>query len=581
MTDNTRISVNLLSSQNKIFPDTAPGEYPSLKAEYCTLLSNEPFSFQIAIRTAGNSVHPISAAVTSVLPVSVYKIGYVPLTTVRNPGGESGYARCGGGLYPDALLARPAAPEIIRYPNAWGEGLYCEAGTRATLNCTSELTQGLWVTLNEDGEPLDAGEYAVHIVLTSLMDGTVLYETELTVSVIGMTLPRVPAYYTNWFHCDCLADIYGVEVYSERFWEIFADFVSNAAKHRMNTLLLPAFTPPLDTPIGGRRKNVQLVGITVEDDGVYRFDFEKMRRYVSLARACGITYFEHCHLFTQWGAEHAPLIYADVNGRQTQIFGWETDAAGEDYRAFLAQYLTAFAAFAREEGIWEQMVFHISDEPSAAHEAHYRAAVEGVRPYLRGCLIADALSDYRYYESGLVSTPIASLDHVGAFAGRCENLWVYYIGALKNCANRLIPNTAARTRVLGVQMYALGAKGFLHWGYNYYYDRMSQGLFDPFADPCAYMQSPGTTYIVYPGRDGRAVPSIREKLMAEAFIDLGALQLLEKKLGRDAVLALCRDVLGADITPTTIPDDQALTLLRAEVNRALAEDNREACPCCT
>jgi hypothetical protein len=142
---------------------------------------------------------------------------------------------------------------------------------------------------------------------------------------------------------------------------------------------------------------------------------------------------------------------------------------------------------------------------------------------------------------------------------------------MKNCSNRLISNTAARTRVLGVQMYALGAKGFLHWGYNYYYDRMSHGLFDPFSDPCAYKQMPGSTYLVYPGRDGRAIPSIREKLMAEAFCDLGALQLLEKKIGRDAVLALCRDVLGADVTPTTIPVGDALTALRAAVNRALAE----------
>ena len=556
-----------MSSLHKVYPDLAP--LTSFTGG--TVLRNEPFSFQIAVRTAGGAVQPVSAAVTSALPVSVYKIGYVPLISARNPNSEAGYERSAGGLYPDVLLARPSAPEIVRYPNAWADSLYCEADTQATFNCSADVTQGLWVTLNEDGASLPAGDYPVHITLTSLADGTVLFETELAVSVIGLTMPRIPAYYTNWFHCDCLADIYHVEVYSERFWEIFESFVSNAAKHRMNMLLLPAFTPPLDTPIGGKRKNVQLVGITVEDDGVYRFDFSRMRRYMDLARACGMTYFEHCHLFSQWGAEHAPLIYADVNGEETQIFGWETDAAGEEYRAFMAQYLTAFASFAKEIGVWEQMVFHVSDEPSAAHEEHYRAAVEGVRPYLAGCVIADALSDYRYYESGLVSTPIASLDHAGAFTGRCDDLWVYYIGALKNCANRLIPNTAARTRVLGVQMYAFGAKGFLHWGYNFYYDRMSQGLFDPFADPCAYMQSPGTTYIVYPGRDGRAVPSIREKLMAEAFCDLGALQLLEEKIGRDAVLSLCRDVLGEEISAATIPSGEALLCLRAAVNRALTE----------
>ncbi len=578
MIGTARISVGLLSSQIKIFPDTAPDDYPVLQKAYCTFLSEDTFSFQIAMRSVADSTfHPVSVAVRSPLPVSVYKIGYVPLTSVCNPNAEDGYERTAGGLFPDALLQRPAVPEIVRYPNAWGGSLYCEADTQATLNCSADVTQGLWVTVNEDSAPQGAGEYPVCVTVTDLEDGTVLYEETLSVSVIGAQLPRTPAYYTNWFHCDCLADIYGTAVYSERFWEIFACFVSNAAKHRMNTLLLPAFTPPLDMPIGGKRKNVQLVGITVGADGTYTFDFSRMRRYVTLALECGITYFEHCHLFSQWGAEHAPLIYASEDGCEVQIFGWETDAAGEDYRAFLAQYLTAFSEFAHEMGIRERMVFHISDEPSAAQEEHYRAAVEGVRPYLEGCVIADALSDYRYYESGLVKTPIAALNHVDAFLGKCDDLWVYYTGGpyMKNCSNRLISNTPARTRVLGVQMYVLGAKGFLHWGYNYYYDRMSQGLFDPFADPCAYKQMPGSTYLAYPGRDGQPIPSIREKAMAEAFSDLGALQLLEARIGRDAVLALCRDVLGEDITPTTIPKDDALTVLRAAVNSALADGNRE------
>ena len=577
MTDNARISVRIVSSQVKLFPDMAPEAYEELKAAHCTLLSEDALSLQLAMRTPDAAFHPVSVAVTSALPVSAYKIGYVPLTAVCNPSGEDGYARMAGGLFPDALLPRPAVPVIVRYPNAWGGALFCELDTDATLNCTSDVTQGVFVTLNEDRAPLAAGVYPVRVTVTSLNDGTVLFEHELSFTVIGLSLPRVPAYYTNWFHCDCLADIYHIEVYSERFWEIFESFVSNAAKHRMNTLLLPAFTPPLDMPIGGTRKNVQLVGITVCQDGSYSFDFSKMRRYITLAQACGMTYFEHCHLFSQWGAEHAPLIYATVDGREERIFGWDTDAAGDAYRAFLAQYLTAFSAFAHEMGIWEQMVFHISDEPGAAQEGHYRAAVEGVRPYLAGCVIADALSDYHYYESGLVKTPIAALNHVDAFIGRCDSLWVYYTGGpyMKNCSNRLISNTPARTRVLGVQMYVLHAKGFLHWGYNYYYDRMSQGLFDPFADPCAYKQMPGSTYLAYPGRDGCAIPSIREKLMAEAFSDLGALQLLEERIGRAAVLALCRDVLGEDITPTTIPGDDALTILRAAVNRALADGIRE------
>ena len=568
-----RIPIQVLSSQYKIFPDTEPGAYPALNMAHCTCLSGEAWSFQLAMRGVDASFLPVSVAVESELPVAVYKIGYVPLSNVCNPNEEEGYERASAGLYPDALFARPAVPDIVQYPSAWGGVMYCEENTDATVDLGADSTQGIYITLNEDGAAVDAGDYPVTVRVISLADGTDLFAQTYSVTVVNAALPTESAYYTNWFHCDCLADIYGVEVYSERFWALFANFVANAVKHRMNTLLLPAFTPPLDIPIGSSRKNVQLVDITRHADGTYSFDFARMRRYVRTARSCGIAHFEHCHLFSQWGAEHAPLIYAKVNGATVQIFGWDTDAAGEEYRAFLSSYLQAFCAFAEDEGILSSMVFHISDEPSAAHKDHYRAARDGVIPYLGDAVIADALSDVRYYESGLVTTPIAALDHVDAFVGRCDDLWVYYTGGpyMKNCSNRLISNTNPRTRALGVQMYVLGARGFLHWGYNYYYDRMSQGLFDPFADPCAYKRMPGSTYLVYPGRRGEAIPSIREKAMAEAFADLGALRLLESHIGRDAVLGLCREVLGLMPSAAWIPSGEVLPDLRAAVNRRLSE----------
>ena len=48
------------------------------------------------------------------------------------------------------------------------------------------------------------------------------------------------------------------------------------------------------------------------------------------------------HLFTQWGAKHAPKIMANVKGIQRQIFGWDTVANGKDYVQFLAVFAKAF-----------------------------------------------------------------------------------------------------------------------------------------------------------------------------------------------------------------------------------------------
>ena len=71
----------------------------------------------------------------------------------------------------------------------------------------------------------------------------------------------------------------------------------------MNTVLLPAFTPPLDTPVGKERPTAQLVGVTLKNGG-YSFDFSLMERYIRIMLKCGIKYFEHSHLFTPVSYTH-------------------------------------------------------------------------------------------------------------------------------------------------------------------------------------------------------------------------------------------------------------------------------------
>ena len=295
-----------------------------------------------------------------------------------------------------------------------------------------------------------------------------------------------------------------------------------------------------------------------------------MRRFVRHAKAGGIRYFEHCHLFSQWGAKNAPNIY-DVTG--ARIFGFDTDAAGEEYIGFLRAYLAAFFAFAKEEGIADSLIFHISDEPAEAQLESYRAAHDSVADLLHGQITADAMSSVKFHEEGLVTQPIPFISHADEFEKSCEGFWLYYTGsAAARCTNRLISNTCARTRVLGVQMYRYKALGFLQWAYNFYYDRLSAGTTDPRSNPGGYKQMPGVTFLAYPipgGAKHHVVPSIREKMMAEAFDDLRALKLLEMYIGRDAVLALCEEKLG-EVSWQTIPEEEALRELREAVNAKIA-----------
>ena len=103
-----------------------------------------------------------------------------------------------------------------------------------------------------------------------------------------------------------------------------------------------------------------------------------------MASGCGIEYFEISHLFSQWGAKAAPKVMAVKDGTYQQIFGWDTDSAGEEYRDFLHQFLTALKEELKELGIEGRTYFHISDEPEKEHMENFRNAWEGVAKDLEG-----------------------------------------------------------------------------------------------------------------------------------------------------------------------------------------------------
>ena len=97
--------------------------------------------------------------------------------------------------------------------------------------------------------------------------------------------------YTNWFHTDCLASYYNVEVFSDEYWRITKNFLKTAADYGMNCVLTPLFTPPLDTEIGKERPTVQLIDISLQK-GKYNFNFDNLTKWIEMAQSFGIEYFE-------------------------------------------------------------------------------------------------------------------------------------------------------------------------------------------------------------------------------------------------------------------------------------------------
>ena len=428
-----------------------------------------------------------------------------------------------------------------------------------------------WIDLSVTPE-MCGGSYPVTVAVKR---GTeLLWSETVTLKVVRSVLPEQRLIYTDWLHADCLADYYRVKPFSETHWEILERFIHTAAEHGVNMLLTPVFTPPLDTKVGGERTTVQLVGVKKEESG-YTFDFSLLRRFIAVCRRNGIKYLEISHLFTQWGAKHAPKVIALVDGEERQIFGWDTEAAGEAYRGFLSAFLPELKRVLKEEDMFEQTYFHISDEPHGEQMESYRAAKESIRSLLADCRVIDALSSFFIYQAGVVEHPIVCSDCLEPFleAG-VKDLWTYYCCVQGyEVSNQFMAMPSARNRILGVQLYLYHIKGFLHWGYNFYNSQHSVSAVNPYLVTDAGGGFPsGDPFVVYPSEDGTPHDSLRFMVLTEAMYDLRALERLEELAGRDYTERLIHEGLEYRITFKKYPKEaEYLLRLREKVNRAIDE----------
>lgn len=544
--NNPCFQIHLVSGLEKVFPDEPPLFWQP--AEPVTLLTGEWFSFQTAIRWDGQASKELTVELDSALDgLSWRTVELSPCELAVYQGNDEYYLRTTPGLYPDRLH-RPKDGRFRLLPKEW---------------------RSIWIDLPESGS---AGTFSVTVRVRE-PEGSVLGECTLMLRRLPAKLPEQRLYYTQWFHTDCLADYYHVPAFSEEHWRITENFVRQAVRLGINVLFTPLVTPPLDTEIGGERTTVQLLDIRVEN-GKYRFGFERLRRWVEMGLRCGIRYFEMNHLFTQWGAEHCPKILARVNGEIRQIFGWKDAAAGPEYRAFLEALLPELTARLREWGIAGCTLFHLSDEPSEQHMEQYRTVRRMVEPLLEGFPIMDALSNYSFYEQGLVDRPICATNRIQPFLdAQVPNLWAYYCcGQYVDVSNRFFAMPSARTRIIGIQLYKYRIAGFLHWGYNFYNTQLSRKKIDPYRVTDAGGAFPsGDAFSVYPGEDGNPEESLRAVVFAQALQDIRALELLESLTSREYVMGLVESGLDAPLTFSVYPHGAAYILeLRQRIGEEIA-----------
>jgi hypothetical protein len=524
MVQNTNFETRCIHSLAKVFADEDLREESYYQG---SALIGEYFSFQVAYRSAAHMKN-IRISIDSELAgdISVRSVGLVPSELSNYSDHDDFLLRTTPGLYPDPLY--PLEGEMVKIPpNQW---------------------RSLWITVHLI-EKVSPGMHAIHV---RFMDesGQKIGSESFQLEVIAAKLPDQQLIHTEWFYLDCLATWYKVDVFSEAHWKIIESYLSNYVEYGINMILTPLFTPPLEMLPGKERPTVQLIDVK-QYGSRYTFDFSRLERWVQLCQRKGIQYFEFSHFFTQWGAKHAPKIMAMVNGKEDRIFGWETDAAGEEYRNFLTQFIPELIQWIHSQGLEKCSYFHLSDEPGLPDLPSYTHASTLVRSLLVDFPIIDALSEYDFYSTGLLTHPVVSTGHIGRFIeNNTPNLWAYYCcnEYKDNLSNRFFNMPSSRTRMIGVQLYKYDIQGFLHWGYNHWYSQKSLKPLDPYQVTDADQAFPsGDAFLVYPGKEG-PVNSIRLTVLREAMQDIRALQLLEGLAGKQETIQCLEKGMNQPIT---------------------------------
>lgn len=504
----------LESSLHRVYPTSPAGnkELPIMLAA-----RNEQISFQACFKNQNTDSALVRCELLNVpeeWAVKVRRVGFVPLPHFNTYTPKEDLE--GAGFIP-GLCPDPIYPETSIHVGTDENGVF-------------------WITCKI---PPQASTGTYNLIVKFTLENSFGYvnwtepepwSVELPVQIDVKSLvikPREDFPATNWISADSIWEYYKIEPCSDRFWELADKFIANIIEHNINVIYTPLFNirhELLERP-------AQLLKVRRIGTDQYEFDFSDVRKWVRLAVKHGAQWIEWPHFFTPapTSAKHPQRIYERTDDQIGELL-WtpETSATSDTYRKFLEQFIPEFKSFLKEEKILKKSLFHCADEPDGDVQiTDYRKARALLRELAPWMEVIDAMSDVRFATEKLTDMPVPSIATASAFkAAGCPS-WVYFCcGPRDKYLQRFLDTPLTKIRMSGWLFYALDAKGFLHWAYNYWMVFCTGTPIDPFKDSSTGMwpgMPYGDAFVVYPGPDG-PIDSVRWEVFAESLQDYALLQ---------------------------------------------------------
>jgi len=490
----------LCSSLQRVFPHTPPTDSKS------DLLAarNSRVAFQACIRNDDDKALTFECKIAGAddLKPLVRFVALVPVQhlTIGTPLSELDGVDQIPGLVPDPLM--PTSKALIG----------------------PHETRSFWVTLTI---PADAKvgprQIVTHLEVAAPKQQ---FDLPLKLDIADLIVqPRHDFPVTHWWRGEATWDYYHTGMFEdERWWKLTRDQLTDMLAHGSDVIYVPIFFDRRET----FKRPCQLLIVNEPSPGKYEFDFSRVKKFTDMAKAIGFTQFEWSHLWIYWGVKNPVRIYRKTGDAYQML--WDPNISGfsETYQSFLKQFLPQFESFLKRENLLDRSYFHLSDEPGAGEQIenykHARQILRELAPWMK---VMDALSGIEYGKQHLTDMPIPMVSSAQNYIDAKLPHWVYFCCSPKGeWLNRFMDTPLPKIRMSGMLFYRLGAKGFLHWGYNYWHKMEKEEIGDPWHDATnsSYPGIPyGDPFMIYPGPHG-PIDSLRWEVFAEALQDYAILQ---------------------------------------------------------
>ena len=354
---------------------------------------------------------------------------------------------------------------------------------------------------------------------------------------------------TNWYTPENIGRFYGIEKYTDEWYEMLEKVFRLMVRTRQTHILIPP-------------------EVKIEREGdTYSFDFTEVERIIRLALKAGFQTLELGHLCQKnYVTLEKYWLFYKPEGRKIYA------DSPEGYN-FIAQFLPAWAKFLRENGWYDISVQHVGDEPTDGQTEDFRIICGVMRKFMPGMKLFDAVCHTDL--AGSVDYWVVQCqeyqhkrEQFEKFRALGDEIWQY------TCCcpggkwlNRLLDGELLKPRLLHYGNYLFNLPGYLHWGFNYFQgdmDYMRTKTCGLSSDKIHYWPA-GDTCICYPGNVNGPWMSVRAERMRTGAEDCELLWMIADR-DKAAADELCKGVMRAFDDYTADPclfEDNYIRLLEA------------------